>query len=79
MAFMHTNLVEWNAMINTDGDVVIIMSSSKPLKKQYESFVSMIWFIMAEVPFAAEKVRMIVTNESRSEEYHYVFDPEMRR
>ncbi|HKG05050.1 MAG TPA: hypothetical protein VKB19_01260 [Pedobacter sp.] len=79
VASMHANLMEWNAHMNNDGDVVIIMKNGKPLKEQYDNFVMMIWFIMAEVPFASEKVQMIVTNESRTEEYHYLFDPESRK
>jgi len=76
IAFIHSNLLEWNAKMNTDGDVVIIIRNNKPLKEQYENFLTLIWLIMAELPFAAEKVRMIITNESRTEEYQYVFDPE---
>ncbi|HKG05846.1 MAG TPA: hypothetical protein VKB19_05275 [Pedobacter sp.] len=78
IAFIHSNLLEWNAHLNNDGDVVIIMKNEKPLREQYESLLTMVWFIMAEIPFAAEKVRMIVTNERRTEEYHYVFDPDNR-
>jgi len=76
VAFMHSNLMEWNAAVNEDGDIVVIMRKSRPLQEQYESFVTMIWLIMAGVPFVAERARMIVTNEGRTEEFHYVFDPD---
>lgn len=75
VAFMHSNLLEWNAVINEDGDIVILMDNSKPLIEQYGNLVSMIWLVMAEVPFAAERVRFVVTNAGRTEAYHYIFDP----
>ncbi|MES2455758.1 MAG: hypothetical protein V4594_09470 [Bacteroidota bacterium] len=72
MARMHSSLFDWNAVLNADGDIIVIMRNGKPLKEQYEAFVGMIGFVLAEVPAMGEGARIVVTNEDRTEEYVYV-------
>lgn len=78
VAFIHSNLISWKAELNADGDIVITVKDDRPLEYYYESLKTMIWFILAEIPHKAERVRIIVTNESKSDELYYVFDPEKR-
>lgn len=76
VSFMSSNLITWRTEINEDGDILIIVKDDKPLKYYYESLLTMVWFILAEIPYEAARVRMILTNESRSNAYYYTFDPE---
>lgn len=75
---MSSNLITWRTEINEDGDILIIVKDDKPLKYYYDSLLTMVWLILAEIPHEAARVRMILTNESRSNEYYYTFDPEKR-
>jgi len=72
VARMHSSLFDWNAVLNADGDIIVIMRNGKPLKEQYEAFVGMIGFVLAEVPAMAESTRIVVTDEDGTEEYVYV-------
>jgi hypothetical protein len=79
VSYMHFNLISWRVELNEDGDIVITVKDDKPLRAYYENLQTMVWFILAEIPHKAERVRMIVTNESRSNEYYYTFDPDRKR
>lgn len=79
VAFIHSNLLTWKAELNENGDIVITVKDDRPLKTYYESLLTMIWLILAEIPCRAERVRIIMTNDSRSEEYYYVFDPDKKK
>jgi len=78
VSFMSYNLITWRTEMNEDGDILIIVKDDRPLKYYYDSLLTLVWFILAEIPHEAERVRMVLTNESRSNEYYYTFDPDRK-
>jgi hypothetical protein len=78
VSFMSSNLITWRTELNKEGDILIIVKDDRPLSYYYESLQTMVWLILAEIPHKAERVRMILTNESRSNAYDYTFDPEKK-
>lgn len=66
---MQFKLEQWEIDLNEDGDISVNIGADEDLKVIYELSPSIMWMIIAEVPYPSEPVNIWFSSENCSESY----------